>query len=272
MRLAPHSEEWYAWLAKKQSGYFYPGRRVVAPWHGEDNFLALVMEHLRPDLDVLEVGCAQGNLSLAMAPHVRSVLAYDATPDYIDLACRAAEERGIGNVTFIVYNARARFNEGQVRLPAVDHSIDLVVNSKGPWHTILDVPRVCRPGAVMLILAAAGGAPAGSLPPPWNDLLPEPLRMPVPPDHEPAWVYKSITANLAEAGLKLHSWWDFDVPEYIPDPEALYTWLSWPFVEDEIPSYPEAAPALEHIFREFAGPQGLENRWRRSICKVVVPG
>ena len=79
-------------------------------------------------------------------------------------------------------------------------------------------------------------------------------------------------ACLAEAGLLLHSWWDFDVPMYIPDPNELYGWLSWPFMQDEIPSYHEVEPVLEGIFKEFAGPQGLENRWRRSICKAVIPG
>jgi len=271
MLLVPHSEEWYAWLAKKQKGYYYPGHHALPPWHGEDNFLTLVMDHLKPDMDVLEVGCAQGELALTIAPHVRSVLAYDATEDYIHLARQAAVERGVTNVHFVLHNARASFNNGKVRLPAADQSIDLIVNSKGPWHSVLDAPRVCRPGAVMLILIATGGAPAGCLPPPWNDLLPEPLRTPVPPDHNPGWAYKTMTANLTEAGLKLHSWWDFDVPEYCPDTQTLYSWISWPFMADEIPSYQEIAPVLEKIFQEFAGKEGLENRWRRSICKVVIP-
>ena len=64
------------------------------------------------------MACAQGNLSLAMAPYARSVLAYDATAEYINLARESAEERGITNVKFLVYNARARFHAGQVRLPA----------------------------------------------------------------------------------------------------------------------------------------------------------
>jgi hypothetical protein len=270
MRLTPHTEEWYAWLAKKQKGYFHPPRTILAPWHGEDNFLALVFEHLRPEMDVLEVACAQGDLALAMAPHVRSVLAYDATPDYIDLACRAAEARGITNAKFLVHNSRERFNNGQVRLPAEDHSIDLWVNSKGPFHSILDAPRVCRPGAVMLMLVPSGGVPGGGLPAPWNDLLPEPFRWQAPPD--PNWAYQSIVENLAEAGLRLHSWWDFEVPEYYPDPRELYILASWSYMEDEVPSYQEVEPVFERIFKEFAGPQGLENRWRRSIWKAVIPG
>jgi SAM-dependent methyltransferase len=272
MRLTPHTEEWYDWLSKKQKGYYYPGRKILSPWHGEDNFKTLVFEHLKPEMDVLEVACAQGDLSLAMAPYVRSVLAYDATPDYIDMARKAAEERGITNAKFLVHNSRARFHDGRVHIPAADHSIDVWVNSKGPFHPILDAPRVCRPGAVLLMLVPDGGVPAGGQPMPWNDLLPQPLRWPALSDrNSPNWAYKSIEQNLAEVGLKLHSWWDFDVPYFIPDPRELYIWLSWPFIEDEVPSYQEVESVFERIFKEFAGPQGLELHWRRSIWKAVIP-
>ena len=233
-----------------------------------------MFEHLDSEMDVLEVACAQGDLSLAMAPRVRSVLAYDVTPDYIDLACKAAKQLGITNAKFLVFNSRAQFNGGQVHIPAEDHSIDLWVNSKGPFHSILDAPRVCRPGAVMLMLVPSGGVPAGGQPMPWSDLLPEPFRSWGRPEaqNDPNWSYKAIKENLDEAGLHLHSWWDFDVPCYIPEPRDLYINLSWIYMEDEVPSYEEVAPAFERVFKEFAGPQGLENRWRRSIWKAVIPG
>lgn len=273
MSLKPHSEEWYAWLSKKQAGYYYAGETNLAPWHGEDSFRALVLEHLKPEMDVLEVACAQGELALEIAPRVRSLLGYDVTPDYIAMARRSAVERGITNATFVVHNSRAQYNGGSPRMPAEDHSVDLWVNSKGPFHPILDAPRVCRPGAVLLMLVPAGGVPAGNHLPPWNDLLPEPLRQSnLPGRDNPNWAYLAIEQNLTEAGLRLHSWWDFDVPEYFADPRQLYARLSWPFLEEDVPPYSEVAPAFEQIFREFAGPLGLENRRRRSIWKAVIPG
>jgi SAM-dependent methyltransferase len=271
MRLTPHTEEWYAWLSKKQKGYFYPGRRSLPAWHGEDSFLRMVFEHLKPEMDVLEVACAQGDLAMAVAPHVRSVLAYDATPGYIDLAHLAARERGITNASFLVYNSRAQFYGGRPHIPAEDHSIDLWVNRKGPFHPILDARRVCRPDAVMLMLVPSGGVPAEGRLPAWTSLLPEPFSLGDPNRSDPNWAYKAIEQNLAEAGLRLHSWWDFDVPEYIPEPRELYASLAWPFMEDEIPPYQEVEGIFEGIFKEFAGPQGLENRWRRSIWKAVIP-
>jgi hypothetical protein len=74
--------------------------------------------------------------------------------------------------------------------------------------------------------------------------LPEP-----PYRSEPNWAYKSIKRNLAEAGLRLHSWWDFDVQECIPDPWELYVGLTWYCMEDEVPPYQEIAPDLERILR-----------------------
>lgn len=267
MRLTPHSVEWYAWLSRKQKGYFYPWRSNLGAWHGEDVFRTLVFEHLQPEMDVLEVACAQGDLALAMAPRCHSVLAYDVTPDYIAMACKAAEERGVGNARFLVYNSSSDANDGRPHIPAEDHSFDLWVNSKGPWHTILDAPRVCRPGAVMLMLV-----PGGGLPTPWEDWMPEPLRWPPPTDNDPNWTRKTIEERLGEAGLRLHSWWDFDVPELFPNPQELYVSRTYAFMEDEVPTYQEVAPVLERIFKEFAGPQGLESRWHRHIWKGVIPG
>ena len=273
MKLIPHSEEWYEWMYHKQEGYFYPWGKILSPWHGDDNFRALVFEHLRPEMDVLEVACAQGDLALEMAAKARSVLGYDAVPAYIDLARQAAARSGVSNVTFLTHNSRAQFNGGQARVPAADHSIDLWVNSLGPFHPLADAPRVCRPGAVILQLVAGGGVPGGGGgPAPWNDLLPEALRLPPMAGRaNPNWAYQSFTQNLAEVGLQLHSWWDFDVPVYTPTPEDLHASLTWALMEDEAPPYAAVEADLTRIFKEFAGPQGLEGRWRRSIGKAMIP-
>ncbi len=143
----------------------------------------------------------------------------------------------------------------------------------GPFHSVLDTPRVCRPGAVMLMLIPDGGVPGGGRPFPWHALLPESLRSLVAPTrNDPNWAFQSITEHLAEAGLHLHSWWDFDVLYYISDPMDLYIGLTWPFMEDELPPYQEVEPQFVQNIIEFAGPLGLENRWRSSIWKAVIAG
>jgi len=62
------------------------------------------------------------------------------------------------------------------------------------------------------------------------------------------------------------------VPYYIPDSRELYIGLIWHYDKDEVPSYQEVKLLFERIFKEFAGPQGLENRWQRLIRKAAIPG
>lgn len=263
MTLQPHSVAWYDRLSTLQNGYFYPWRSRLPAWHGEDVFRAIVFEHLRPDMDVLEVACAQGELSLAMAQHCRSVLGYDVTARYIEIARASAAGRKIGNVSFLQHDSSRDANSGRAKLPTADHSFDLLVNSKGPFHWIDDARRVGRPGAVMLMLV-----PDPTPLTPWTGLLPEPLGWTV---LDANWARPTIEQRLSESGLHLHSWWSFDVPELFAAPQDLYAWRIFGFAEGEVPSYQDVAPLLEQIFTEFAGPDGLEVRRRRFIWKAVLP-
>ena len=262
--LPPHSVQWYERLANMQAGYFYPWKSQLAPWHGEDNFRLLVRDHLRPELEVLEIACAQGELALAMAPHCRSVLAYDVTPGFIDLALQARAERNQTNVTFLVHDSSAAANNGQPHLPAADHSIDLFVNSKGPFHWIAEAPRIGRPGAALLMLVP-DNTPSQA----WETRLPEPLCH--WSDQDPNWARTAIEEKLSSAGLQLHSWWSYDVPEVFKQPEDLYTSRIFGFTPEEVPTLQQVAPILQQIFNEFGSPQGLELRWRRHIWKAILP-
>jgi 2-polyprenyl-3-methyl-5-hydroxy-6-metoxy-1,4-benzoquinol methylase len=127
MRLQPQTAEWYDRLAMLQDGYFYPWRSQIGAWNGEDEYLALVRQHLRPDADVLDVACGHGAVALEIAPLCRSVLGYDRTAAWIGLAQQAAQERGLTNVTFVCHDSSAAANGGQVRVPAQDATFDLLI-------------------------------------------------------------------------------------------------------------------------------------------------
>ncbi len=60
----------------------------------------------RPDLRLLEVGCARGDTVLFFAPRVASVTGIDASPTAISAACRLSRSRGIANVRFVEADAR----------------------------------------------------------------------------------------------------------------------------------------------------------------------
>lgn len=263
MPLAPQSSSWYDRLATLQNGYYYPWRSILPAWHGEDVFRNLLAQHLQPNLDVLEVACAQGELTFEMAPSVRSVVAYDRTADYIRLAQEAAQERGIHNVTFVQHDSSTQANGGHAHIPAQDGSFDLLICSKGPFHWIEDACRVARPGATLLMLV-----PDTTPLTPWNALLPEALRWQAMDD--PNWVRPAIEQRLASIQLNLHSWWSFEVPEIFLTPQELYVWRTWGATSNEVPSYADVASDLERIFQQYSGPQGLEIRRHRYIWKAVV--
>jgi 2-polyprenyl-3-methyl-5-hydroxy-6-metoxy-1,4-benzoquinol methylase len=56
--------------------------------------------YLKPDMDVLEIGCGTGTTALKLAPFARSILAIDFSETMIDIAKEKAEQESISNVTF----------------------------------------------------------------------------------------------------------------------------------------------------------------------------
>lgn len=57
-------------------------------------------EYLRPDMEVLELGCGTGTVALEHAPHVKHVHGVDLSSKMIEIARRKAAEAGASNVTF----------------------------------------------------------------------------------------------------------------------------------------------------------------------------
>jgi SAM-dependent methyltransferase len=262
MPLSPHSAAWYDRLATLQQGYSYPWRSYLDPCHGEDIYRALIRQHLTTGMNVLDVACAQGEVALEIAPYCRSVVGYDRIAAWIHLAQRVAHERGLTHTTFLCHDSSAEANGGRVRLPAGDAAFDLLICSKGPFHWIEDAQRVARPGAVLLMLVP--DAPPLTV---WTAQLPEPLRW---QGSDPHWARPAIEQRLKAAGLSLHSWWSFDVPEIFPNPEELYIWLTWGCTPDEVPSFAEVAADLTRIFGQHRGPRGLEVRRHRYIWKAIL--
>ena len=88
---------------------------------------------------------------------------------------------------------------------------------------------------------------------------------------DPHWARPAIEQRLATAGLVIHSWWSFDVPQVFPDPEQLYVWRTFGATRDEVPLFAEVRPILEGIFAEYSGARGVELRHRRYLWTAVVP-
>lgn len=263
---SPHSPEWYDRLATMQEGYWYPWNSKLGKWNGEDEYLTLVHEHLGPELELLEVACGHGEVALELASQCKTIVAYDRIPSWIEHAQHAAQEQNLHNATFLCHDSSLDANGGKARLPGTEESYDLLICRRGPFHWVEDAHRVARPGATLIMLV-----PDDRPIPLWNDLMPEAFRFTHVPD-DPNWARKSLERRLATARLTIHSWWDFDVPEYFSTPEYFYEFLIWGYAPGEKPTYDEVAPALERIFAAHAGSDGLEIRHVRHLWKAVVPG
>ncbi len=263
MKLKPHSPEWYDRLAEMQPGYYYPWKSTLPPFNGEDVYLDLVRQHLTPESDVLDVACGHGEVAIQFAPACRSILAYDRIASYIRIAQESARQKGVQNVTFLCADSSAAANDGQPHIPAIPGSFDLVISRRGPLHWIEDARRVARPGAVLIQLN-----PLDLPPPSWNDQLPKPLQFPQLERHTG---YSSVEWRLEEVSLDFHSYWNFVVPEYFPDPEQFFIFRAWGEDPEDVPTFPEVQPDLERIFAHHAGPAGLPILRGRFLWKSVVP-
>ena len=62
--------------------------------------LATTREYVRPDMEVLEIGCGTGSTAIAHAPYVRHLRATDISDEMIAIAKDKAATAGVQNVTF----------------------------------------------------------------------------------------------------------------------------------------------------------------------------
>jgi ubiquinone/menaquinone biosynthesis C-methylase UbiE len=112
----------------------------------------------RPNARVLDLGCGGGHVTFAAAPHVREVVAYDLSPEMLDVVARTSRERRLANVT-----TRQGVAE---RLPFADASFDLVMSRYSAHHWrdfdagLREVARVLTPGGVVAFVdSVSPGAP-----------------------------------------------------------------------------------------------------------------
>jgi ubiquinone/menaquinone biosynthesis C-methylase UbiE len=93
---------------------------------------------------VLDLGCGAGHVSFNVAPHAGTVVAYDLSPEMLQVVAEAASQRGLGNVTT---------QQGVAEhLPFADSSFDYVFSRFSAHHWrdldagLRQVARVLKPG------------------------------------------------------------------------------------------------------------------------------
>jgi SAM-dependent methyltransferase len=119
-----------------------PGRSWAA-W-------ARALGHLLPALDVADLGCGEGYLTIEAARWARSVVAVDRSEDVLERARDLARRRRVSNIVW---------KRGDlVKLPIDDGSVDLALlsqtlhHSTRPERVLTEAVRICRPGGKVLVL------------------------------------------------------------------------------------------------------------------------
>ena len=110
---------------------------------------------LKPGMNVLDVACGTGNLSIPAAKTGATVTGVDIAPNLVEQARENAKAAGVN----------AKFDEGDAEaLPYEDASFDAVVTMFGamfaprPELVASELKRVCRPGGT---IAMANWTPSG---------------------------------------------------------------------------------------------------------------
>jgi ArsR family transcriptional regulator len=119
-----------------------PGRSWAA-W-------ARALGHLLPPLDVADIGCGDGYLTLEAARWARRVVGIDRSDSVLERAKELAERRQVTNV---------QWKKGDLaRLPLRDASIDVALLSQAlhhasePERALAEAVRILRPGGSVLVL------------------------------------------------------------------------------------------------------------------------
>jgi ubiquinone/menaquinone biosynthesis C-methylase UbiE len=130
-----------------------------APRFGEQGLTLSSPEHLQwvvnsldlePYFAVLDVAAGTGHLSRAIAPHVKQVVALDATAEMLLEGRHQAEQDGIGNILF-----EQGLAEG---LPYPTDAFDMVISRFAIHHfvdphvPIGEMVRVCRRGGKVAVV------------------------------------------------------------------------------------------------------------------------
>lgn len=247
-------------------GFAHRWKSEVDPGNGEDAFIEQLDVLVRPNSDILDVGCGHGELTLRVAERCRSVVGIERDPGLVELAQELKAERGAHNVQFLQVHLTSRDEPGSGAggVPLPTDSIDLFINRRGPIlkRYLDEAIRLARAGAVVLGLHPAGNAPV----PDWRGELPEVFQ-----NEFGALSYEEVAGwvmgPLTQAGITDYEVNWIDVPEYFTAPHELYARLSWTD-PSRYPPYPDVESTFVAVYERHAGSKGLVLRHQRLLWRA----
>ena len=142
MRLRKENFDAHAGPDTRRSGQLVPGRSWAA-W-------ARALGHLLPPLDVADLGCGEGYLSIEAARWAKRVIAVDRSADVLARAKELASRRRVRNITW---------KRGEIEsVPLADDTVDVAVLSQALHHAsrppaaLAEAVRITKSGGRVLVL------------------------------------------------------------------------------------------------------------------------
>jgi SAM-dependent methyltransferase len=118
-------------------------------WRTAANSAAYLLPHLAPGLELLDVGCGPGTITLDLARTVApgQVVGIDAAEEPLITARAEAQAAGIGTVAYAVGDAYA-LGFADDRFDVV-HAHQVLQHLGDPVAALREMGRVCRPGGIV---------------------------------------------------------------------------------------------------------------------------
>jgi len=118
-------------------------------WRTADNSAGYLIDHLRPAMSLLDVGCGPGSITVDLARHVAGgrVVGIDSVGEPLGSARQAAVDGGLPEVTFEqgdVY--RLRFADAAFD---VVHAHQVLQHLADPVAALREMRRACAPGGLV---------------------------------------------------------------------------------------------------------------------------
>ncbi|KAF1983747.1 S-adenosyl-L-methionine-dependent methyltransferase [Aulographum hederae CBS 113979] len=152
---------------------------------------AFVLPYLKPNYNILDVGCGPGTITAGFASYVPSalVIGIDLSPEVIEQAAKLAAPTNSGNLSFETGNVLdgLRFPTGMFDVVFCNQTL---LHIPDPVAALKEMKRVCKPSTGLVACRE------GCLPVQWHPHLPG-LRL----------QDECMSSNLGgRTGLQVHAW------------------------------------------------------------------
>ena len=130
-------------------------KRPIADQDSSEKKLQVTLEYLRPDMEVLEIGCGTGSTAITHAPHVKHIQAIDISSKMIEIAQGKADANNVKNVTF-KRSAIDEFNASDQTFDAV-LGLSILHLLENKEEAISKINKMLKPSGIFVTSTACLG-------------------------------------------------------------------------------------------------------------------